>query len=430
MSKRLIYLVLFALLGAFVMFQSCSDTPVTTEETAIITDAGTGYTFTNTFCGEGKLQIKSPLGYNPQALGSQLILWGGVGNAVAGTEVGNVYFYPTSATTMNVKFEFNQGVMYPYIPTSIHLDVASSYAGLHKTKQGNPIPGQFDYKFEVPEGYTQPSYTFENIPIELDADGNVWVAAHAGGTYFGGIGGFNYYLPNNTVQLVVQGNPAPSSQAYWKFTINNAGFISTYDGGYGPGVYYGWCIDIDHTMGNQSYPAQLFSSYEALPSWLTGPGMLEYPENLDKVNYLINNFWTGKLVQPLSSCGVPYGTTLQALTYSDIQVAIWTLLENNTNYSGLQSWNQEKVNAILCDVNANGEGFAPGCNDKIVFIVVPNIGNTISVQLIIGQPIIGEVVVPCQDESMTCWGDGKYGAGFLGNNWGTYFKYRPVCPTP
>lgn len=182
-------------------------------------------------------------------------------------------------------------------------------------------------------------------------------------------------------------------------------------------------------MGTGNYNAQLFSSYESLPSWMTGPGMLEYPENLDKVNYLVNHFAVNQMVQPLSSrnCGAPVGSPA-ALTYSDIQVAIWTLLEDNTNFSGLYgNWSWQKVYAILCDVDTYGDNFTPACNERIVFIVVPNVGNKVSVQLVIGQPIIGEVQVPCTTQGQTAWADGRWGANFPGKNWGTYFMYSISC---
>lgn len=156
---------------------------------------------------------------------------------------------------------------------------------------------------------------------------------------------------------------------------------------------------------------------------MVGAGYIENPENLDKVNYLVNNFAAGQIVQPLDvNCNTV--RLPEALTFSDIQRAIWKYVDDNQSESGLQNWSQERVNAILCQVNANGYGFVPDCNQKIVFLVVPVGTNATSynVQIVIGQPVIGQIQVPCKTMSGTAWGDGKSGAGFPGaRQWGTYF---------
>ena len=66
----------------------------------------------------------------------------------------------------------------------------------------------------------------------------------------------------------------------------------------------------------------------------------------------------------------------------------------------------------------------PDCEEKIVFITVPDAGN---VQLIVGQPVISSIQVPCEDEGGTAWGDGWYGATFDGKQWGTWFNYGVFC---
>lgn len=106
-----------------------------------------------------------------------------------------------------------------------------------------------------------------------------------------------------------------------------------------------------------------------------------------------------------------------------IQRAIWYYVDNNQSASGIGSWNQYRVNAILCEVNANGEGFISACEDKVVFIVVPTgTPGSFNYQLVIGQPVIGTIAVECTSAGGTAWGDGKYGANFPdARQWGTYF---------
>lgn len=440
MLKRVIYSLMVLFIGSFIFFYSCNESPVYNEQSSInMTDAGTNISVPNVFCGTGTLQI--PNGFTPQQIGDPIQLWAGVGNPQSGVFVGIVSFV-VSGSNLQVTYNFTDidqnGIVdfFPYVPTSIHFDIADKKKELHVNKSGNPVPGQFDYVYDVPAPYAITNHTF-TIPIPTDTDNDgYYIAAHASIVQFGGVEGFNFYLPNNQVTLRIVDYPSQGDPSYFRLQVTNGGFISTYNMGYGPGIYEGWCIDVDHTINlNQNYPALLFSSYEDLPSWLVGNGMIEYPQNFDKINYLINTFATGQMVQPKeANCnprmvnGIPVPP--EALTYSDIQRAIWYYIDNNQSSNGLSNWSQYRVNAIICAVEASGEGFVPACNQKIVFIVVPYLnGGYTSVQIVIGQPVIGEIQVPCATQGQTCWADGKYGANFdKAKQWGTWFRYNKMCP--
>ena len=83
------------------------------------------------------------------------------------------------------------------------------------------------------------------------------------------------------------------------------------------GVYEGWCIDTDRLISdNTNYTAKVYSSYEPLPA-----GLVEHPENLDLVNWIINQNYVGK----------PAGGSLGNYTYGDVQLAIWTLIEDQVS---------------------------------------------------------------------------------------------------
>jgi hypothetical protein len=217
---------------------------------------------------------------------------------------------------------------------------------------------------------------------------------------------------------VVHGFTNGYSGTWWNFTLSNAGAFN--------GTYNGWCIDCGTSLGAGPYNcANMYSSYDTI---LT-PGLkaiIEGWQNFDKVNYLINNFQAGQVVQPLDANCNPVGGP-DSLSVVDMQAAIWTLLDMGPCLGGLRPellalTTAEKRNAILCDVNANGEGFVPSCanGDQIVFIVDPD-PITHSV-----QPVIASV--PCSAAGATAWADGKYGANFSGPNWATYFKWCPTCP--
>ena len=264
--------------------------------------------------------------------------------------------------------------------TETHLHVAISPENIPQ-KKGNPIPGKFDYKSEHD---CVTNYTYE-IPLTWDPDTQLSIAAHAVVCQRAGnfIAGLNF--PDTVTFSVIDhycGGPA-----YFPHVYINGLSIGELD-------VYGWCVDTDNTIGsNKLYTANIYSSYETLPD-----GLIEYPENLDLVNWILNQGFVG---QP-SACGGPY-------TYSDVQLAIWTLIEDNLSTIGLCAWSQCRVNEILAAADANGEGFEPGCGD-IICVILESVDGE--------QVIIGEVVIECGCE--TAWGDGE---DFPGKNWATYFTY-------
>jgi hypothetical protein len=421
------------LLIALVALIGCQPdvTPPAEEPIAPLAKAGNNYVHPNTFDGAGLLCVKGINQNNPQLIGTPMELWMGVGNETAGMLVGYVTFLQ-NPDRVRIDLTDIDGVpgpdFFPFVATAVHIHFGLNEADIPQTSKGIPIPGQFEYNVPV-----DPYQSVIEVPVEFDAFG----AIHLSVVKYGGVEGFNFYLPNSQVTLKIVDYPSAGDPTYFRMKITDGGFISTYDMGYGPGIYEAWCIDVDHTISlNVNYPAYLYSSYESLPSWMTGPGNIEYPENLDKVNYLVNNFVTGQMVQLMEanctprinpSTGLPYPP--EALTFSDIQRAIWHYVDNNQSTSGLLNWSQYRVNAIQCAVDASGDGFVPACNQKIVFIVVPTgTPGSFNYQLVIGQPIIGEIEVPCATASGTAWGDGKYGANFPGSKqWGTYFLYDEDC---
>ena len=396
--------------------------------------AGTGYTFPNTFDCSGLLAARAN---GTQTPGTPMELWMGVGNETAGMLVGHVTFLTVgSQDYVRIDLTDSDGEpgpdMFPFVATAIHIHFAATAGDIPHARNGNPIPGQFEYNIPV----TDPYKTVYNIPVEFDAVGAIHLAVNR----YGGIEGFNFWLPDGEVTLRIVDYPSAGDPTYFKMQVTGGGFISTYDMGFGPGVYPAWCVDIDHTIGlNTNYPAYLFSSYEQLPGYLIGNGLIEYPENLDKVNYLVNAFATGQLVQPTNAdctpridpgTGLPYPP--EALTYSDIQRAIWHYIDNNQSTSGLSNWSQWRVNAIQCVVDAYGNNFIPTCDDKVVFLVVPTgtVTQPLTIQVVIGQPVIGEIAVQCTSAGGTAWGDGKFGAQFFGaRQWGTWFQGPgTACP--
>jgi hypothetical protein len=156
------------------------------------------------------------------------------------------------------------------------------------------------------------------------------------------------------------------------------------NGGDLDGDYYGWCVDTDHTINeNTNYTVNVYSSYEALPA-----GLVEYPENLDLVNYILNQGYVGT---PSPGCSGNY-------TYGDLQRAIWALVEDNQSTSGLGSWSQCRVDEILADANANGEGFVPDCEEEVAVIFAPVGGQ----QVVIAQVVMTTIPQSCTSTCPPC----------------------------
>ena len=298
--------------------------------------------------------------------------------------------------------------------TETHLAVAAnSLDGIPQTKKNNPIPGQFPYQccydedegewvFKIKKGgapeatcdadentdatLTTITYT---IPLPLLGTEPV-IAAHAVVCQLAGnfIAGLN--LPETVTFMVTF--PYAGGPAYFPHTYINGLSIEELD-------VYGWCVDTGHSiLQNTMYTAYIYSSYDE-----TLPDLMDHPENLDLVNWILNQGFVGQL----SACdgGTHY-------TYGDVQRAIWALIEDIQSTAGLGAWSQCRVNEILAAADANGEDFEPGCGDIIVVILEPVNGE---------QIIIGEIVIECGCE--TAWGDGE---DFSGKNWATYIEKYEV----
>lgn len=65
--------------------------------------------------------------------------------------------------------------------TETHFHVADSLEGIPQTKKGNPIPGQFDYKYEYDPAITKVTYTLslDEFGFEVECGTELFIATHA-----------------------------------------------------------------------------------------------------------------------------------------------------------------------------------------------------------------------------------------------------------
>ena len=296
----------------------------------------------------------------------------------------------------------NLYVNYQLTDSTWLLQTTHLYVGATAPKKNAPGSFQFHH-----EGVFSETDAYE-IPLsELGGAGTeLFVAAHAEVRRIVGYEDLDYdafdsSLPTSAPVsfLPVQG----TSDAYWNITVSGGSSID--------GSYEGWCIDAGRILppGNV-YTANVLSSLD--PN-LADYGVLEKPENIDLINYILNQDLVG---QPSPSGGV--------YTYGDVQVAIWTLIDDEISTAGLGPWTQQHVDEIVDDAELNGSGYLPGCNDRVAVILVPvdPAGN------IIGQVTIIVLTFPCEptlggEETAWAKGDYTFSRGRSRRSWGSYFTY-------
>lgn len=340
----------------------------------------------------------------------------GGGNAKGAVDVGDIYAWK-DASNLYVKYLIvdatpsDKSDDWRIVQT--HLDIGDkNLKGIAINKAGLPSPGLFkDYK----PVYTSDTEVLYKIPLSaLTVYGNdLRIAAHADVEQRGGLEALEYSLPDTATINVAMNDVVPGASSYFLLTVTDGGFINSPSGE----PYAGWCIDPDHAITpGTSYTAFVYSSYESLPS------QIDHPENMDLVNWILNQNFIGKESQK-----VP-GTIF---TKYDVVQAIWNLVDDNP--LGGVPFDPVRVQEITDMARAQGEGFVPGCDGWIAIVFAP----TNSGQIIIAQVLIASLHIPCHGESETAWGivGGINGNGAddglgpqndfkTGKSWAEYIPYK------
>lgn len=197
------------------------------------------------------------------------------------------------------------------------------------------------------------------------------------------IEGFAASLPE-TVSITTTSKRGPD--AYFTLDIADTNLAGT--------DFLAWCADIDLNLEVEGpLDFDVYSSYgDNIPDTV-----FAQPENLDIVNWILNQDYVGK--ESPNESG--------QYTYGHVQWAIWELLnsyncnicDNLTNPTGTwrsDSTNLERAQEILQAGLDNGEGYVPGCGEKIGVVLVPD-GK---------QPLIIMKDVPAKEEECDdCEGD-------------------------
>lgn len=452
MNKKIISLLIFLFLGSLIFIQSCNESPIVSSYNENVsfqndpnfTERLISYKFGS--FGQG-LPVKC-LGQTPSNNETRITLWGNNGEF----EVGWIefdQFIPNAdssfdAGRIHVIYHFNfEANMFPWYVTQIHFHIGDKLSDIPHDGNGIKLEN-CGYIYKSLDTIKTGIHSFwYNLPDDNDNDG-YYIFAHAHGCHYGGIEGFNMYLPNTPVSFNLQ-------RDYWnayfkiRFTDEDIGFLSNYDppGNDPPGTFYGFCIDKDHLaqIGNQF--GILYSSYETLPISIIGNNGIEFPDNFDLANYIVNNYSHGSSVTLCSNSGsqvFPFGyiqpisgNPQEQVEVADIQNALWSIFDD---LPPSQSWmnprNPARVWGIIYDAICNGENFVPECDQKIVTLIVPvdypNYPQWNGMQFMIFYPTINQLQIPCVTHCGSISGDGKYGATYPGSSSSyTYFRWDLQC---
>jgi len=310
-------------------------------------------------------------------------LWAGAAqnDLSKGTLVGEVTAEIMAPGTLRVTYSTTS----PWALTEAHVWVGKSYQTIPK----NAAPGLFPYSGSY--SYSNSAEFLINLSDHgINSGETVYIAAHGVVGQPDGVSALDELLPENITFSVV--NPNPSLDSYFKATVSGSTNID--------GTYSAWCIDPTNVIyQNTSYTAAVYSSYGYIPE-----GVVENTENLDLVNWLINQNVVGKTS---TGCEGNY-------TYGDVQIAIWQLLVDG-DYSGsrgIGEYSLCRVNELVANAMANGESFVPVCGEKTAVILYnPDI-----------QLTIIEFPVPCGGDE-TAWAFGEYTfiSKQIARNWGWFF---------
>lgn len=275
-----------------------------------------------------------------------------------------------------------------YCLSEVHLHVAIKNGNtwvypFPTTKSGLPIPGRFDYKQEGLGCASTWSKEVDLIALGWQPGYAIYVAAH-GVVRFGT--GSPLVLPGQVDMQLYGPGTVFGAPSYLDVEVLTEGVMK--------GWYDSYCIDTDRSISvneEDIYKAKVHFSYSP-----EAAALVEYPENLDLVNFILNQDWVGKT----SPSGGKY-------TYGDVQWAIWTLIEDEPCCVG---YDINRVNEILAHTYANGDGFVPECGEKMMLVLEPVDP--------LGQYVVVSYPVPCGNDE-TAWGKGMR---FVPKNWSMYFQ--------
>jgi hypothetical protein len=172
-----------------------------------------------------------------------------------------------------------------------------------------------------------------------------------------------------------------TGESFFKVTVKDDGLLN--------GVYPGWCADWntrieDHTVYNSKF-------YSSLSSNIPGD-VVDHPEHLDEVNWIINQNYVGKTA--------PNG--LGIYTIGDVQLAIWSLIDDEFDPASAGEHSMARVNVLIALAEVEGSNYEPGCRQLVGIILIPsnptNGSNSQNTIILVPRYHFPKCIVPESDE--------------------------------
>lgn len=292
--------------------------------------------------------------------------------------------------------------------SATYMHAASTAAGIPTSLTGVPDIQSFDHKRKHDDVSV---YKYDNI--DVSGMPYVYVATNANVTQAAkcvvDTAIINASIPTDPVFMVLSLVAQPSYFEMFVYDLNGNAIYQDY--------FFGNCVDLDHPIfeGTRYYPYTV-SSYSADTALLNC--MVDKPENLDLVNYIINQDFA-------SSIGA--GGT-------EIQAAIWTLIDDDIPVSGQVGivFDQTKVDYIVAEARAKGEFYLPECDGYVAVLLdqgcVDALNNNTTPNVTTQQSIFWLPMSSFPNayeysygECANAWGKGKR---FNYTGWGMYFNPR------
>ena len=148
-------------------------------------------------------------------------------------------------------------------------------------------------------------------------------------------------------------NPGPNGSVPSYFDLLLAG------GTILDGLQDAWCVDTHDNIGGVPFDVIPVCSYDSADN-----KVVDHPENLPQVNWLLNQVMDGLIIGGTADCG-------GAFTYGDVQRAIWSLISDTQSTSGLGDWEQCHVDELVAMATLFGTCYTPGCGDYLGVLLVP-----------------------------------------------------------
>jgi len=289
--------------------------------------------------------------------------------------------------------------------TKTFLHVTDNPNGFPTLASGVPDIQNFTYKSDHAE---LDSFTYV---IDVTGQTNVYISANANVSQATQCkvdpSIINASVPTDPVLQLVSfsGNPA-----YFRMFIYDYQGNTMYQGN-----FFGNCVDLENPIDQRvRYFPKLVSSYDTDAALLEC--IVDRPENLDVINFLINQ---------------DYATKFGA-TSNEVQAAIWTLIDDDNPVNGAAGFDFDAAitKQIIDDSKAKGEFYIPSCDGYFVVLLdqdckdalannqTPNV--TVQ-QSIMWLPVSGVTSAhrTSLGECTNAWG---VGTKFANIGWSQYFK--------